>query len=736
MATLILTAVGTAIGGPLGGAIGALIGRQADAAIIGGRKVEGPRLKELSVQTSSYGSALPRHYGRMRAAGTVIWSTELKEHRESEGGGKGPSVTTYSYSASFAVALASRPIKGIGKVWADGNLLRGAAGDLKVGGTMRVHTGHGDQSPDPLLVQAEAAGRCPAYRQSAYVVFEDLQLADFGNRLPSLTFEIVADDGDCSIEAIVADIMPQAKPEDLSVGFAGFTIDQGSADNALADMSQAIPLSCATIGQRLVIRPAEAGFPLEAPVLPLAAASTDPHADKARADGWSRRREPMPRSQLAGLRYYDVARDYQPGLQRGLGRSEQGEVAMIELPAALSAQTARSLANAAGRRNSRPNDTISYRVTEIDPRLSPGSFVRLPVASGLWRIDQWEWQKDGVLLNLTACAARDVATAASIAIDGGRLNPAPDLVASPTVLHAFELPWDGIGSGATPALFAAASSATAGWTGASLFAQQEGSSGGLNTLGSTGRRRAVTGRTINALAAASPLLVDRSTTVDVRLTGSDLALADASLLQLLLGANRALVGSEIVQFASAVPVGGGIWRLSNLLRGRGGTEWAIAAHGSNEPFVLLDTALRSLDPTIVGDAGTTQIVAAGLGDSEAVTVAIAGAGSTLRPLSPVHGKARRQSDGSLEISWIRRSRGNWHWPDFVESPLNEESELWEVTYGDMASPAQRWQVKSSALMLSPSQAAAVSALSAPARFNVRQLGRAAPSAQLSIDAPA
>ena len=52
-----------------------------------------------------------------------------------QGGGKGkPKVTTYSYTASFAVALASRPIAGIGRIWADGNLLRGAAGDLKTGG--------------------------------------------------------------------------------------------------------------------------------------------------------------------------------------------------------------------------------------------------------------------------------------------------------------------------------------------------------------------------------------------------------------------------------------------------------------------------------------------------------------------------------------------------------------------------------------------------------------------------
>ena len=70
MATLVLTAIGTVIGGPLGGAIGGLIGSQIDHAIVGGPHREGPRLKELGVSTSSYGSPIPRHHGRMRVPGT------------------------------------------------------------------------------------------------------------------------------------------------------------------------------------------------------------------------------------------------------------------------------------------------------------------------------------------------------------------------------------------------------------------------------------------------------------------------------------------------------------------------------------------------------------------------------------------------------------------------------------------------------------------------------------------
>ena len=202
MATLVLTAVGTAIGGPLGGAIGGLIGNQLDHAVLGGGRREGPRLKELGVSTSSYGSPIPRQHGRIRAPGTIVWATDLIERRGTSGGGKGkPSVTSYSYSVSFAVALSSRPIIGLGRIWADGTLLRGATGDLKTGGSLRLYTGHGDQPLDPLIASAEP--NCPAFRGLAYCVFEGLELADFGNRIPALTFEVIADEAPVTMQALL-----------------------------------------------------------------------------------------------------------------------------------------------------------------------------------------------------------------------------------------------------------------------------------------------------------------------------------------------------------------------------------------------------------------------------------------------------------------------------------------------------------------------------------------------------
>ena len=69
------------------------------------------------------------------------------------------------------------------RIWADGKPL-----DLS-GLTVRIYTGSEDQTPDALIVAKE--GNAPAYRGLAYVVFERLPLADFGNRIPQLSFEIM-----------------------------------------------------------------------------------------------------------------------------------------------------------------------------------------------------------------------------------------------------------------------------------------------------------------------------------------------------------------------------------------------------------------------------------------------------------------------------------------------------------------------------------------------------------------
>ncbi len=323
MATLVFSAIGSLFGGRIGGAIGAIVGNQVDHLLLGGGgSREGPRLKELSVTTSSYGSPIPRVFGTMRLPGTIVWSTDFAEHKDKQGGGKGkPSTITYSYTASFAVVLASRALSGIGRVWADGNLLRGTAGDMKVGGTMRFYSGSAAQAADTLMVAAEGAGNCPAYRGSAYVVFEDLQLGDFGNRIPALTFEVFTNDAAITLAPLFEGVLDDVVADVALAGVTGISCE-GPLVDMLAQLDPAFPIDCDVSGAVLTIQREAASSPR---MMREAAVASQDDGFGAKS-GFVRKRLPPPAVQPGILRYYDVGRDFQPGLQRAPGRPRPGHL--------------------------------------------------------------------------------------------------------------------------------------------------------------------------------------------------------------------------------------------------------------------------------------------------------------------------------------------------------------------------------------------------------------------------
>ena len=73
------------------------------------------------------------------------------------------------------------------------------------------------------------------------------------------------------------------------------------------------------------------------------------------------------------------------------------------------------------------------------------------------------------------------------------------------------------------------------------------------------------------------------------------------------GSNLAILGREVLQFANVEPLGNGRFRLSRLLRGGCGTEFAIAGHVPDEPFLLLEQhAVRTLKVPMWARGGTVN----------------------------------------------------------------------------------------------------------------------------------
>ncbi|TCP93727.1 putative tail protein [Sphingomonas sp. PP-CE-1A-559] len=666
MATLVLTAVGSAVGGPIGGAIGALIGQSVDHALFGPKRREGPRLVELAVQTSSYGAQIPKLFGTMRVAGTVIWATDLIESRASSRAGKGqPSTSTYSYAASFAVLLSARAIRGVGRIWAEGKLLRGAAGDFKTATGFRLHLGGEDQAVDPLIASAEGVAT-PAYRGAAYAVFEMLQLADFGNRIPSLTFEVIADEGSVLVSTIAKALAGEVSGTTaLAVG--GFAASGGSVRAVLEMLGQAGGAWFAPVGCGLVMRDA--------------AGATVVVADEGFAVGGKGVRraralaaiETVPRTVTVG--YYDAARDYQAGLQRARRPGAGVRDLSVEVPAVLEAGAAKTVAEAmlARAEAGRVRRTVAAGFGAMG--LAPGACVTIAgEGGGVWRVADVSIEGMVTTLGLVPLVTASLpATATS-----GRVSGAVDAVVGATILRAIEVPGLEEAPLSAPRMTVVAAGSGAAWRQAALlYSVNDGVS--WVAAGATAAP-AVIGTIVVAAPSAPATLVDLRGAFEVVLAHAEMELGEADAAALDRGVNLALLGDELVQFGRAEPLGGARWRLSQLLRGRRGTEAATGVQKVGERFVLLETgAARAFDLPVSVLGREVRVIASGVGDDAAVETRCVMRGASVVPPSPVHLRFASEADGSATVRWTRRSRAGWRWIDGVDVPLAEEVEAYRVT---------------------------------------------------------
>lgn len=665
MATLVLTTVGTALGGPIGGALGSLIGQSIDQGLFGSAR-KGPRLGDLSVQTSSYGSPIPRIYGAMRVAGTVVWASDLIEEEVIEGGGKGsPERQTYSYSANLAVALSSRPIQAIGRIWADGKLIRGAGGDFKVKTKFRLATGAEDQEPDPLISSMEGIADTPAYRGLALAILEDLALAEFGNRIPVLTFEVIADQEPVPLSQLLKDASSGAIDAGDATLVTGFAAHGTSVRDSVAPLIE-------LIGTRLVDRGGRLCSPEGG--VPQLIADEELGCD---ADGPGTAKTERRRSQEADLptvlsmAYYDPDRDYQAGQARASTGTGGTREARLELPAVLTAGEARRLAENALSRRWLAGDRLKLRLPPSHIDLRPGDAIQLAGTSR-------PWQARSVAIEGLAVAIE--AEPAPVAIqplpaDSGRPVSEPDLPVGRSQLALFELPQAGDAPDQAPMALIAATNAGQ-WKSLPV----EMTLGGQPLPAAVVGRRSIFGVTETVLDSGAPMIADERSQVAVRLVNDTQLLLNADQDALMAGANLALIGDELIQFARAEQLGMAWFRLSGLLRGRRGTEWAAASHSIGERFCMIDP--RKLTPVALSGAAVGALlkaVAHGIGDMAPLPEAsLPVTGEAMRPPSPCHLRALRVGPDLL-VQWVRRSHRHWAWMDGIGDGADGFAELYRLT---------------------------------------------------------
>ena len=711
MATLVLTVVGGIVGGPVGAALGAAIGQQADAAIFKPKGREGPRLADLKVQASTYGQQIPKLFGTMRVAGSVIWATDLIERRNKRDGGKGrPSTTEYSYAVSLAVALSSRRIRAIRRVWADGNLLRGSSGSFRERCIFRWYDGNDDQSADPLIASAVGIESASAFRGLSYVVFEELELGAFGNRIPSLTFEVEADAG--SIDGgLVGDTLLGETGRCGGVWpVAGYAASGDRVRDALALLFDIDGIGLASGSSDWGFAAPES----DSPPLALAHFSAAPRTPAA-SDCVGRHRAPL--SSLPGmirLRHYEPDRDYQAGQQTapvaGGGMREE----RVDLPAVLPAASARALARKLAGAASDGREMLTWCADFGALALPVGGLVATGEGDS-WRIASRTVRDSDIRLELRR---HQPIPAGTVAADPGLPVSSPDWPDADGLVCLFDLPNIGAVPASAPLLAVAAAGSNDGWRGADIWIRP--AAGAEPVAIGTAHPASALGTLDTELPTGSMLLYDLHNAVRVTLVNPSMVLESVDDRALLDGANRAMVGDELLQFGTAEPVEAGVWRLSRLLRGRCGSVATV--HAAGTAFVLLDYAAPLMVPDALARAaegGAATLQWAPRSGSAVSEISVPAAGQALRPLAPVHPRLQPDGAGGIELGWTRRSRVDSGWRDHIDIGPGESREAWRVELVSTGAGAGPWETASPALAI---DAATLADIPPGAVLSIRQIG--------------
>jgi hypothetical protein len=180
-------------------------------------------------------------------------------------------------------------------------------------------------------------------------------------------------------------------------------------------------------------------------------------------------------------------------------------------------------------------------------------------------------------------------------------------------------------------------------------------------------------------------IFDESNTVTVRLSNG--SLSSDTRLNVLSGSNTALIGRdgrwEEIRLKNATLIATDTYVLSGLLRGRRGTEHAMASHTAGDTFILVESGtLGRVVESTAGIGVERYYKAVPVGGGTATVQRFTNDAVGLEPYAPVLLGGGRNDAGDVAINWRRRTRVSGAWRDLVEVSLGEDTESYSVDVYD------------------------------------------------------
>lgn len=731
MASLLLPVIASSMGAnafwmSTAGLIGSLLDQRIFAQNITQTSEVGKQ-GDLQIQSSSLGAGIVKGYGTIPVAGNIIWGTKFVEHittsTQTVGGGKGGggststvTTTTYSYTVSFAIAICRGPISRISTVWADGNEISLSAFDCS------IYYGTEDQPPDPFMEGIEGAGRVPAYRGIAYIVFKNVPLEKFGNRIPTFQFLTVFPKN--NVAQIVQEICTDAGfvPEDLDVTsisdktIRGFAVQGAKTFRSQIEALQVVFLFDAMeFNGQVVFKERDFTNVISVPEEDMGVYETS-KPEKAyqfkRAADLS-----LPKTvKLAYLssdcRYTDAVVTAKRQVTKSVTDSQ------LSTNVVLSDAEATQLAEVRLKELWINRTTFETSLSTKYAAVQPGTLIETSTTVGknLLLVTKASYGKPGINKISATAVSRQAYTTTSRTVDPGSpgiaaLDPTPvrfEILDIPQLPSNFE--------DIQNVLLVAASSEV--YYGANLFQSMD--DGTNYTILKSNLPKGIIGDATTVLPAGDTHTWDMTSTVTVKLLAGTISSSNKD--SVLNGANMCVIANEVMQFLTATLVATGTYELSGLLRGRFGSEDQVTEHSIGDRFVMLSRD----NVTAIPCPSTTWFkkwslkggsVLKSVTDASYKTFDFTPQAVFAQPLSPCRTWLERDASKNITIHWTRRTRGNGDMLDFADAPLNEDSEKYEIDV--MSSNAATATVKRT-IAVAAQQVATYSAADQIADFGTMQ----------------
>lgn len=563
----------------------------------------------------------------------------------------------------------------------------------KMASAPTFYLGTESQLPDPTIQSYEGAANVPAHRGTAYVVLHGFQLGDFGNSVPQFTFDAEQSASPITVATAISTIMARSGRSSSEWDVTGVTGNLRGyvirGPQTLTQQLRPLLLAFDIVTQE---RRGKLYFFSRSSIARTAISTSKvtarvPGSEVKRRLQLSEVNSPQ-LPIVVNVKYIDNTNDYGDGLQTYRRFKEQGwgdNSTNVDLPITLSPSEAADIA----RRVlwTAWANKVQAKLTAAPSQLSicEGDVITLSALDGRdWELLVSKVDRSALdyLLELEALTEE----LQTLTFSG---TPAEDASFNANVVYTVpEMTFSVADFGPlrsedeqTPGLYWGGSfyDPSKQFLGASLYQSDDGTN---YTVAEDVLAEATLGYAVTALSSTgiSVAFWDNKWTVQVRLYNG--TLSSKTELEVLNGANRAMLGREVIGFKQAALQSDGSYILSGLLRGLVATEDQIGTHVTGEEFMLLTgpgVSFRALSFNDIDRVRYFKIVALGGIVSQFNSRQIQLQCNTVShfPVTQIRG-LKDSVTSNWNIKWVRRSRGIFKLFGPTVAPLLDTVEKYDI----------------------------------------------------------